>query len=110
MSNENEERTVAKAETVVLSDNWIEYVELQIQDIDPEATGILIIKFGKENYVVSGRVGQKIGKAIKDFLKERFPNLEIVIIPFYVELEYLEIDKKVNFTIEGKEVKTKNDN
>ena len=63
-----------------------ELIVTQLREIDPSTKGIITLTYGLENYMVSSNVAKKIFNGIAPALKEKFPDIVFILIPFYISM------------------------
>ena len=64
-----------------------DWINIQVEEINPDTKGVMIFTFGTENYVVSGNAAKKIYEQAIPVLKEKFPNYVFLFLPFYIKVE-----------------------
>lgn len=68
-------------------------VETQILELSPDTKGIVLIRYGTPDYMVSGRAAKKIFEKIAVQLTEKFQGTSFVLLPFYFEIEFLNLEE-----------------
>lgn len=63
-----------------------DWIKIQLKEIDPNTKGIITLTYGTENYMVSSRVAKKIAEEIMPTLREKFPNIVFMYIPFWIKI------------------------
>lgn len=67
----------------------LETFEPKVFGVDEDTEGIMTITYGTEEYMVSGKTARRIFDQIEPVLKERFPQLAFVLVPFYFDFSLL---------------------
>lgn len=64
-----------------------EWMKHQLEEIDPDKSGVLIFSYGTENYSVSGNAAKKVFTGFKDHFRKRFPKLLVLMVPFWIKAQ-----------------------
>lgn len=64
-----------------------DWIKIQLENIHPDTSGMLILRYGTEDYMVSGNTAKKLLDRIKGAINEKFPKLLLIMLPFWIKAE-----------------------
>lgn len=64
-------------------DNW---VHVNVITLDPKGKGVVIFKYGMPDYMVSGKVAEKLKIYLTPIFEKNFPNYTFIFIPFFISV------------------------
>lgn len=67
-------------------------VTAQLFEMNKDTQGVMIIRFGNENYMVSGRSARKGFDIMKKAFKKKFPGILLLLVPWYYDITTYTMD------------------
>jgi len=64
-------------------DSWVSF---NVMTLDPKGKGVVVFKYGMPDYMVSGKIVEKMHKQLKPVFDKKFPNYTFIFIPFFVSI------------------------
>lgn len=83
-----------------------EWIDAQLLEVNKDTKGILVATYGNSDYVVSGRAGKRLAEHMRPKLKEKYPHIMLLVLPFYMKVEWLEIDRFLQEGINSENTKS----